>query len=211
MSSQTPEPSSGEPYQPAKPCEVALAATPDTLNDEHPLNVRLRDQGAGMVPRVLQVDVDARSATLGAAAIMCTFDVPLGWHVIDDAKRTLVFDAEGTTQVSLNLRHLSAPGEAGVRDLLERIQAEHVAQQSDLQAHVLDVVGVRVLVFFNLRVGDEVLGQAYWPRDLETGGDSPLALVARITAPTQPGDLMPRALNLAEVIMRSARYMGPRG
>ncbi len=208
--SAAPPPSAGgapEPYRPATPAEVALAATADALNEEHPLNARLRDQGAGLVPRVLQVDLDARSATLGAAAIKCTFDVPLGWHVSDNARRTLVFDAEGTTQVSLNLRTLPSAPPAGVTPvlaLLQSIEREHTAQQPDLQVHYLDQQNEHVLVFMNLRVGNETLGQAYWPRVVRPD----LFLTARITAPPPPSDLLPRALNLAEVILRSAKYMG---
>jgi hypothetical protein len=189
-----------EPYEPATPALCAIASDASSLDVEHPLNARFRDQGIGLVPRVLQVDVEAKSATLGAAAIMCTFDVPLGWHVTDDAKRTLVFDAEGTTQINLNLRKF----EGDLDTMLASIEREAKSEQADLITTIMEVETNKALLLCNLRVNDETLCQAYWPRAVAPN----LYLTARVTAPTPPSELMPRAMNVAEVIMRSAKYVG---
>lgn len=194
------EPSRAEPYRPATPQECAIADDATSLDEEHPLNVRLRDQGVGLVPRVHEVDAARKAATLGAAGIASLFELPLGWHCLDDGRRTLVFDAAGTTQISLNLRTSSEGRDA----LLGAIEQEAKSQQAGLITTMMEVEDNKALVLCNLRVNDEVVCQAYWPRAVKPG----TFLVARITAPPPPSELMPRAMNVAEVIMRSARYMG---
>jgi len=60
---------------------LALAADASSLDPEHPMNARLRDNGAGLVPRVATVDLTGRSATLAAGAVEGFFRVPLGWQM----------------------------------------------------------------------------------------------------------------------------------
>ena len=73
-----------------------------TLDPEHPINARLRDQGVGFVPKVLETDLKAKTAMLGASAISATIRVALGWHVNDDGQRTLLLDPAGKVQISLH-------------------------------------------------------------------------------------------------------------
>ena len=90
--------------RPTQAVDVALADDTASLDPDHPINARLRDNGIGLVPRVIMVATRDKFASLGAAAIESVFRVPFGWHVIDDGKRTLVFDPGGSVQINLDLR-----------------------------------------------------------------------------------------------------------
>lgn len=94
-----PEPSNDD----VQAAAVALAHDMATFEAEHPLNVKLRDRGAGLVPNVLDYHEQEYWATLAPPALGATLRVPFGWHVIDDGRRTLVLDADGHTQVNLQL------------------------------------------------------------------------------------------------------------
>jgi hypothetical protein len=89
---------------PIAPAALALADDAATLDPEHPMNVRMRERGAGLTPRTLETNPAEKYAVVGAGAIVGTFTLPFGWHVIDDGRRTLVFDRDGKIQISLNLR-----------------------------------------------------------------------------------------------------------
>lgn len=81
----------------------AVADTAATLDPEHRVNVNMRDRGTGLVPRVLATHDAERRATIGAGAIVSILDVPYGWHVIDDGRRTLLLDPAGKVQISLSI------------------------------------------------------------------------------------------------------------
>ena len=83
--------------------DFALAADSAALDEDHAINVRLRDRGIGLVPRIAGLSDTERRATLAAGAIEAEFDVPYGWHVIDDGRRTLVFEPSGRIQIHLDL------------------------------------------------------------------------------------------------------------
>lgn len=74
-----------------------------TLAEDNRINTNLRNGGIGLVPRILEVDEQARYATLGCGAIMAFLSIPLGWHIIDDGRRVLVFDADSQVQVNFRL------------------------------------------------------------------------------------------------------------
>jgi hypothetical protein len=182
---------------PTPPAELALANDPTTLDPEHPLNVRLRDNGAGLTPRVLEVNAAEKHAVVGAGAIVATFKLPFGWHVIDDGRRTLVFDAAGKIQISLNLRR----ADGNVRALLDEILTQTREEQPEIDPLLVDFTAdLPGLVLRNYRDGDDVLVQAFVVKALREDG---LVHVARVTAAP---DEMTRAMNLAEVILRS---LGP--
>ncbi|MBL9203873.1 MAG: hypothetical protein JNN01_02210, partial [Opitutaceae bacterium] len=81
----------------------ALAATDAALDPGHPTNVTLRNRGVGLVPAVVATDDAGRRAVVSACSLRSQFAVPYGWHVIDDGRRTLVFDPSGEVQINLNL------------------------------------------------------------------------------------------------------------
>ena len=182
---------------PAPAAELALADDTSTFDPEHPFNVRLRNNGAGLPPRVLEVNAAEKYAVIGAGAIVAAFRLPFGWHVIDDGRRTLVFDAAGKIQISLNLRR----DEGGSRAMLEQILAQTREEQPEIDPLFVNFTAdMPGLVLRNYRDGDDVLVQAFVVRTLRDDG---LSHVARVTA--TPED-MSRAMNLAEIILRS---LGP--
>ena len=83
--------------------DYALSDDSASLDEDHPINARLRDSGIGLVPNIAGLSDAARCATLAAGAVMAQFDVPYGWHVIDDGRRTLVFEPGGQVQINLDL------------------------------------------------------------------------------------------------------------
>jgi hypothetical protein len=182
---------------PMRPAELALADDAGTLDPEHPLNVRMRDNGAGLTARTLETNPSGKYAVVGAGAIVGTFQLPFGWHVIDDGRRTLVFDAGGKIQISLNLRR----DDGNSRAMLEKILAQACLEQPQIDPLLVDFApDMPGLVLRNYRDGGDVLVQAFVVKHLRDDG---LAHVARVTA--APDD-MSRAMNLAEVILRS---LGP--
>lgn|GEM_PF-2788837 len=64
--------------RPALAADVALANDAATLDAELPINARLRDSGAGLVPRVHTVVESEKYAVVGAGAIESLFHVPSG-------------------------------------------------------------------------------------------------------------------------------------
>ena len=83
--------------------DFALPAGLDALSQDDTINANLREGGIGLVPRILAVDEEAKSATLGCGAIVALLDIPLGWHAIDDGRRTLVFDHASNVQINFRL------------------------------------------------------------------------------------------------------------
>jgi hypothetical protein len=183
--------------KPTPPAELALADDAGTLDPEHPMNVRLRENGAGLTPRVLETNPEDKYAVIGAGAVEATFQLPFGWHAMDDGKRTLVFDADGKIQINLNLRRDNGDHRA----MLSRIMAEAKQEQPQIDPFLVDFApDMPGLVLRNYRDGDDVLVQAFIVKQVRDDG---LAHVARVTA-AQPD--MSRAMNLAEIILRS---LGP--
>jgi hypothetical protein len=182
---------------PTPAAQLALADDATTFDPEHPFNVRLRNNGAGLTPRVLETNVAEKYVVVGAGAIVASFRVPFGWHVIDDGKRTLVFDAAGKIQINLDLRR----DDGDHRALLEQIRAQAKKEQPQIDPEMVDFAPeMPGLVLRNYRDGEDVLVQAFVMKQIRDDG---LAHVARVTA--APDD-MSRAMNLAEVILRS---LGP--
>jgi hypothetical protein len=184
--------------RPTEAAEVALAADASSLSEDHPMNARLRDNGVGLVPRVLEVNTERKYARLGAGAIGAVFNVPLGWHVIDDGKRTLVFDGDGKVQVNLNLRASAGTPAA----MLDSVLTELQAQQPDIQHMRLELGGMPCLAVRDLKSNDELLDQAYLLKEAKQEG---LVLVTRVTAARED---MVRAMNVAEVVLRDLEQVG---
>lgn len=187
------EPAADDINRPAIPADVAIADDASTLDPELAINVRLRDSGAGFVPRVHEVNTEGKYAVVGVGAIEALFKVPFGWHVIDDGRRTLVFDVEGNVQISLNLREM---GE-GIIPLLTSIGDELASANPQglfLKTELLDML---VLAGRDLSIDGETLDQAYLAKPSHRDG---LALVCRVTASREN---MTRAMDTAEVILTS--------
>jgi hypothetical protein len=190
-------PRATSPENPTPAAELALADNATSLDLEHPLNVRMRDSGAGLTPNVLEMNPVEKYAVVGAGAIVGTFNLPFGWHVIDDGRRTLVFDAAGKIQISLNLRRDNGDH----CTLLDQITAQARKEQPRIEPLRVDFAAdMPGLILRNYRDGEDLLVQAFVVKHLRDDG---LAHVARVTAAQED---MTRAMNLAELILQS---LGP--
>ena len=173
----------------------ALASDTGSLDPEHQLNAYFRDNGIGLVPRVLAKDDAARSVTLGAGAILATFRVPFGWHVIDDGKRTLVFDAGNDVQINLNLFDPEGSSDA---DVIESLLAQAQQHYPGVEHVKLELAGMKCLGLRNLEEGGERLQQAYLIR-----AKAPRDLMLQTRVPARDaGDHMTRAMDVAGLIHR---------
>lgn len=183
---------------PALAATVALAATMESFEPEHALNARLRDNGAGLVPNVLDHDDQERWATLAPAALRGTLRVPFGWHVIDDGKRTLVFDAAGHTQISMQLlRGLGRTHDAMLAEKVPELQREWPAMQ-----HLrTQVNGCECLCVRGAIVNGAPIEQAYLLRN------APDALVLQTRVTSSP-EHFSRACDVAEVLLAHLWFAG---
>lgn len=155
---------------------AALADNPGTLDPEHPTNANLRDRGVGLVPRIARIDPERRIAILGAGAIVGFIRVPFGWHVIDDGRRTLIFDGAHGVQVNLSLRP------TGGRSTVEHARSlikPHLEQQPDLPVIEVVLEEIACAAVRGVRIESEILDQYFLVRDIGRDG---LHLVARVTA-----------------------------
>ena len=147
-----------------------------------------------MVPKLREANLEERYAVLGAAAVHSLFRVPLGWHVLDDAKRTLVYDTEGRIQINLSLLHCQPENHGQV---LAQIEENLRTPGQDFASKRLELGGMQTLAIRALRSGREVLDQVYMVRKTDR---EDFVLVGRVTAKAE--DIV-FALNAAEVVMTS--------
>ena len=187
------------PPRKSKFCDFALGADTTSLDPETSINANLRDRGAGLVPNIAAVDESARRATVGGGAIMAQFDVPFGWHVIDDGKRTLVFEPSGKVQINLNL--LPRQG-LGNEELLDSIEAQMRSDYPSPEFVRLKEGRIQALGARNIADGSQALEQYHM---LFPFRDDSMVLRARVTAtPDEAGD----ACSLAELILESCVFDG---
>lgn len=176
----------------------ALAADGSSFDPDEPLNARMRNNGTGFVPNIIAQDHDARSATFAASALMASITVPCGWHIIDDSRRTLVFEPSGRTQISLNLIRHEGRGADAVLDELEAAARDEYPAPQFIRG---DYQGIHFPGVQNVSDGEQPLEQCHMlvpsPR-----GDA--FLRARVT--TVPGQLT-AAGNLAELILLSVQSL----
>lgn len=174
----------------------ACAEDAATLDPELAINANLRARGVGFVPRVLATDSRQRCATLAAAALRAGLKVPFGWHVIDDTKRTLVFDAAGKIQV--NLERVATHGRSHDQ-MLAATSEELRREQPQIEAIRLMLGTVPCLGVRKLRIEGELVDQAYL---LAPAPDDDVLRV-RVTASP---DAITRALDLAEALLHDVQW-----
>ena len=149
--------------------------------------------GLGEPAKVLDVVARDKFARVMAPALGSSFEVPFGWHVTDDGKRTVVFDENHFVQIQLDVR----PTKQGAKAVLEALRDAQRAAQPHLKAHLMDNPdGSIVLIMQNFKMGDDVVTRSYIAR---AGNREAEIIVAQVTA--SAADLI-RALNLSEVIFR---------
>jgi hypothetical protein len=199
-----PEPRGGDDAEtvdedePAPATALALAEDMKTFDPEHPLNVRLRDVGAGLVPNVLDYHEQERWATLGPGSLRATLRVPFGWHVVDDGRRALVFDAGGHTQISLQL--LLREGRSD--DALLTAKVPELQKEWPGMRHVrTEVQGMQCLLVRDATIEGKPIEQAYILR----GAPDDLVLQTRVTSSPEK---FTKAADLAEVLLRDLQFAG---
>lgn len=177
--------------------DYALSHDSISLDEYHEINVNLRNRGVGLVPNIAGLSDEARRATLAAGAIMAQFDVPYGWHVIDDGKRTLVFEPSGKVQISMNLMPREGRSNKAILDDIEAQMREDYPHPEFLR---LKEGKIHALGARNIADGTQPLEQYHL---LYPFRDDSMVLRARVTAtPDQATD----ACNLAELILDSVVF-----
>ncbi|MFO1077303.1 MAG: hypothetical protein U1E73_06205 [Planctomycetota bacterium] len=187
------------PARPSKTtfADFALAADSESLQPEQHMNQNLRARGAGLVPRVLEVDDERRAATVAAGALMAKFALPFGWHVIDDGRRTLVFEPSGKVQIHLHRLPREGRDDTVILDDLEAQARKDYPVPEFVRAGYGRILALGVR---NIADGDQPLEQYHMLLDL---GEPDVVLRARVTAtPDEAGD----ACSLAELILDSCVF-----
>jgi hypothetical protein len=177
--------------------EFALADDTATLDPEHELNANLRNNGVGLVPNVLHVDQANKFAVVGCGSVTAAIPLPLGWHVIDDGKRALFFDRGDGVQINFALR---ATQDMSEDQIFAAIVQDITSTYTTAEHAVLEFGGsggVRILAFRNMQDNGQTLQQAHLLRPSQHGPH--LNIHVRVTAPDAD---MPRAMNLAELMIR---------
>jgi hypothetical protein len=114
--------------------------------------------------------------------------------VLDDGRRTLVFDRAGAMQISLDLRP-ATPDQHGA--LLQEIGRGLAAEHPSAEFLELMIGDLPCLAVRNLPVNGQLLQQAYIAR---ASTHASLALVCRVTA---GDDTMSTAMDAAELLLTS--------
>jgi hypothetical protein len=176
--------------------KVALAADQATFDPEHAMNVRMRNGGVGLVPNVLDYHEQELWATLAPAALQATLRVPFGWHVVDDGRRTLVFDAAGHTQISLQLLTRGGRSDDEILDA----KLPELRREWPRLRHLRTAVGdLQCLLIRDAAVDGKPIEQAYLLREAPDG----MVLQTRVTS--SPAHFQ-KASDLAEVLLRDLQF-----
>jgi len=177
--------------------DFALASDAASLDPETPINVNLRERGIGLVPAIAATHDEARRATLHSGAIEAQLDVPYGWHVIDDGRRTLVFEPSGKVQVNLDL--IPREGRSNVA-ILDAIEAQARADYPAPECTRVKLGAIKTLAVRHIADGDQPIEQFHL---LVPFRDDTCVLRARVTAtPEEATD----ACNLAGLILDSCVF-----
>lgn len=172
----------------------ALAADAASFDPEQELNARLRNNGIGFVPNLVAQDDQARCGTFAAGALMASVTIPFGWHIIDDTRRTLVFDPGNKTQINLSLIRHDGRSAAEVREEIEASVRDEFPVPKFVCGEYEDITFLGVE---NITDGGVRLCQCHM---ILPGPRTDFFLRARLTTLVE---LRTPAGNLAELIVRS--------
>jgi hypothetical protein len=183
--------------QPLRPwSDFALAGDDKSLDPDHPVNANLRNNGIGLVPNVIRRDPAAKVAVVGCGAIMAMVPLPYGWHVIDDGRRVLVFDAGGKVQV--NFQMIDAGGLSG-QQVVQQVLAQVAEAHPDVKVAVDEMGGMAALILRDLPVTDdngntELLAQVFLYQARPGGRFLEIRSTAFPDDLTRVGDMVERML-----------------
>ena len=178
--------------------DFALADDTASLEREHPINASLRDGGVGLVPNVSSRSDRERRATVAVAALDAELDVPYGWHVVDDGRRTLLFEPEGEVQINFDFLTREGRDDDALLDALEAEARASYAAPDFARLDDGDVFGVGV---HDIHDGEQPLEQFHL---LRRGYDAPRELRARVTATPARSE---QAVKLAKLVLESAVFL----
>jgi hypothetical protein len=172
---------------------------PGALDPDDAINARFRDAGAGLVPNVQQVNNDRGYAVIGSGALEALFAIPLGWHAVDDGRRTLIFDKDNAAQVNLNL--ITIDGQSPDQ-IFTAILQDLAKESPNVEHRVLDLEGNPGMAVRNLVIDGENLQQCYvLLRHLHNEN---LAVKVRVTADETT---LPKALDMTGEIIKYIQFL----
>lgn len=185
--------------EPAGLARYALAGDAASLDPANAINSNLRESGHGLTPRIKAEDARARKVTIAAGAISALVDVPMGWYVMDDGKRTLVFEPASEVQINLSVipRFLRS-----AEEILDALQTEAEKSYDDPRILRLAEGGLYGLSIRNIFDAGVEVEQLHLLRD---GRNGSTMIRARVTATPRR---MVDATNLAELILNSIDFLG---
>lgn len=195
MSDEQPPISHARPY-----ADFALAGDAKSLDPAHAVNKQLVDvRKMGQVPRVLHVDEEHRWAIVALPAVSATLKVPLGWHLLDDGDRSLMFDSGGQVQIHFSL--LDANGRT-VDAMIDDAKASILNDHPKLQTLTQSLGGMRLLAIADLPADDSKVDICFLISESPVGEG--LYLQARITADSEK---MTEMMDLFELLMTGFQFL----
>jgi len=180
--------------------DFSLAADARSLDPRNKTNRYLIEQRKmGAVPQVIAVSESERWASVELPAVSATAKVPLGWHVLDDGSRSLLFDPVGMVQVNFSL----VPAEGrDVDQLIEQTKQQALAGQPERPTLVQEIGEMKLLAVADLRIEGETL-DVCWMYTMAPVADE-LFLQVRVTAPKER---MTDAMDLFELLMTGFTFL----
>jgi hypothetical protein len=190
------------PTTPTSPfLPFTLPTGPASVSQDHPLNANLRDNGIGLVPRIVAIDESAGSATLACGSILARLSIPLGWHIFDDGRRTLIFDEASSVQINLQLCDTKGhPAELLIQHIINVVtqanpEAEHIT---------LDLADMKSVAFRGLKIADEYCDQVHMLKPCP----GKFGMFCEIRVVCRPTDIV-RIMDMAELIVNSLEFLAP--
>jgi hypothetical protein len=172
--------------------DFSLAADAASLDQNHPTNRVLLENGIGFTPPIVSIHQELRYCCVRASSISADLDVPFGWHAMDDGTRLLIFDAANDVQI--NFRQMDASQD--LIDLAEELTEAMASTQPALQSLKLELGGMPALAFRGIVIDGQALEQVHlFHRTPEHGG---AYLHARVTATPET---VVRAMNMVELML----------
>lgn len=174
--------------------DFALAMDARSLDPAEKINRFLVEQRKmGAVPRVIAVNADDRWASIDMPSVSATARLPLGWHALDDGRRTLVFDPQGGVQFNFTL--VPAEGRS-VDQLIEQTKEQATAGQPDRPTLVETLGHMKLLAVADLSIEGETV-DVCWLYTLAPVADDQY-LQVRVAAAKER---MTDAMDLFELLM----------
>jgi hypothetical protein len=180
--------------------DFSLAAHARSLDPSSKTNRYLVEQRRmGSVPKVIAINEAERWASVELPAVSATVKVPLGWHVLDDGNRSLIFDPDGAVQVNFSL----VPAEGrDVDQLIEQTKQQALAGQPERPTLVQQIGAMKLLAVADLQIEGETL-DVCWMYTMAPVADE-LFLQVRVTASK---DRMTGAMDLFELLMTEFTFL----